>query len=191
MVAALPFFYVSLVLNIFLVLITIWLITRFQELSEAYHALRESKERGEKVAEKWLDEARTKSQQIVTEAEAKAAELITDAEVFNEGMIKKVDESLSNLTQEVGREVGKQLNSEVSIVATKLSQEALESFESAKNQIDEYKKLEFGKIDQEVRQMVHDISLEVLGKALDRADQEELVRKALEKLPKANDQSRS
>lgn len=178
------FLFASLVLNLFMVLVSVWLLTRYQELSESYHTLRKERERSEKVAEKWLDEARIKSEEIVSDAEERASSLLVESKMINDEMKQKLDDSLMKMTDQISSQVASEMTQEVSVVATKLSAQALSDFAKAKEEIEVYKRAEMLKIGEKVKGIVRDVSLEVLGEALDRADQEEMVRKALEKLPK-------
>lgn len=182
MTAALGFFYVSLVLNIFLIMMLIWLVTRFQELSESYHSLKESKDRGRKVADLWLDEARLKSETIVEEAEKKAANILVQADVFNDSMEAKLDAGLDQIMDKVGSQVVTQMSARVVDVANKLSTDAMSEFSQTKEDIEGYRKTKMKEIDSQVREIVLDISKEALGEMMERADQEEIVRKALDKL---------
>src|SRR5688572_25351430 len=183
MTAALVFFYISVILNVFLVMILVWLITRFQELSEAFHTLRESKERGKKVMDQWLDEARIKAETIVEEAEKKAANLVLQAESFNSNMEAKLDASLDDVMDRVGSQIVTQMSARVADVASRLSTDALSEFSKAKEDIQSYKKAKMAEIDTQVKDIVLDVSKDVLGEMIDRVDQEELVRKAIDKLP--------
>ncbi len=182
MTAALGFFYVSLVLNIFLIMILVWLITRFQELSESYHSLRESKDRGKKVGDLWLDEARLKAETIVEEAEKKAARILVETETFNDRMEAKLDSGLEQILDRVGSQVVTQMSARVVDVANKLSTNALGEFSETKQDIEEYRKTKMKEIESQVREIVLDVSKDALGGMMDRVDQEELVRKALDKL---------
>ncbi len=184
---ALVFLYVSILINIFAVLVLIWLVTRYQELLDSYHSLREYKDRSQKVAGQWLEEARKKSEAIVEEAEGKAEQILQETILFDEGLKDKVAKKVEVMMDQIATLIASEVGSRVREAAKTLVSEAEEDFASAKKSIEEYKKVETDRIDKRVKAVIDDVAREILGRTLSKTDAEDLVRAALEKMPETHE----
>jgi hypothetical protein len=149
--------------------------------------------------EKILDRAREKSEEMLSEASDKAMDILLQTQNFNEDSrtklkehfekalknqstaIDKIGEELLNEYQEQLDLLKKQNINKAHNVSKDLEQDLLKQ---AKQEIEEYKKAQFEKINLKIYDLLEIVSEKVFGPGINVEKHEELVLEALEKAKK-------
>jgi hypothetical protein len=169
---------------------------KIQKLKEEKRAF-DLKQNSDK--EKLLDKAREKSEEMLSEASDKAMDILLQTQNFNEDsrtrLKKHFEKALKNQSTAIDK-IGKELLGEyqeqldllkkqninkAQNISKDLEQDLLKQ---AKQEIEEYKKTQFEKINLKIYDLLEIISEKVFGPGISVEKHEELVLEALEKAKK-------
>lgn len=138
--------------------------------------------------EEIISEAQKEYEEIVKRASKKADEIISSSFSLNEKIKQSAEESYEKALQ---KELGKLNEKNIDIlnniskdIVSMLKQKAEEDYSKVKKELEEYKGERLKKIDENIYNLLLDVSKETIGKALTFEDHQELILEALDKAKK-------
>ena len=155
-----------------------------------YVAMREKKRRVERIETELASAARKRAVKIVDEAQERALQILGEARLDTEARSKKLEARLDRMedkemTAFKKSVVGMAQNIEGEALAV-VGQKVDEEVEKAKAAVAKYRQAKIAEIDTRAEEVIRMVTAKVLGKALDLAQHEQLVKQAIEEAKAEN-----
>jgi hypothetical protein len=184
------------ILTLAAIFVAFYFAFEYSSISSKYKKLVESQDKLKNAdyvhrkAEKILESAQDRYQEIIDASYQKAEKILKEAKVFNDAtrdqVLEELGNSIKNISQEIKREAmdevkdfGNQLQQEVAQTQKAAEETVSKDYDKVALEVQNYKQTKMAEIDEEARKMIREVVTNYLGHALSLKDQEEILIKAL------------